>query len=171
MELRVSIRDGVAFQMDHHPLEVAPFPGSNPLVLLVDDHRTGMVSQANRWRCALAQRAEPLSHHASVLQECRRSIAQAVFRLTQALLHTQAAPGVLRCSHGSLHLPVINRSYHCLQAWLASHSPVLRSAALEQRLWARTLPAVGGVNSLDQARAALYRDLARGYRDRCMQVS
>ena len=56
------------------------------------------------------------------------------------------------------------------QAWLSLRAPWLQSAALEQRLWARTLPAVGGVMSMDQARAALYRDLARGYRDRCLQV-
>ena len=57
-----------------------------------------------------------------------------------------------------------------LQAWLALRAPALRSVALEQRLWARTLPAVGAVKSLDQARAALYRDLVRGYQDRCLQV-
>ena len=56
------------------------------------------------------------------------------------------------------------------QAWLARRAATLQSVALEQRLWARTLPAVGGSMPLDQAREALYRDLAKSYRDRCLQV-
>ena len=56
------------------------------------------------------------------------------------------------------------------QAWLATRAAALRSTALEQRLWARTLPSVGGSTPLDKAREALYRDLARGYRDRCLRV-
>jgi len=56
------------------------------------------------------------------------------------------------------------------QAWLAARAAALRSTSLEQRLWARTLPSVGGSTPLDTAREALYRDLARGYRDRCLRV-
>ena len=56
------------------------------------------------------------------------------------------------------------------KAWLATRAAALRSVALEQRLWARTLPAVSGSAPLDQTRETLYRDLARGYRDRCLQV-
>ena len=138
VELHVSVQQGVAFQMDHHPLEVAlPF-------------------------CVRVLGRLPLEWRVRMLQSC---------------LFASSLLAYLHCSRPNTHHLIVTfdacvnmRHIECFQAWLAKRAGALRSTALEQRLWARTLPSVGGSAPLDEARESLYRDLARGYRDRCLQV-